>query len=243
MRKRCAPLVPGPRRTGSGVGLLFGAMISAALGVTGPAHAQSATGPQNAARPGVEAKGAADAQAKAAREARDFVDAKARALFSGTEAPEPAVLLALVDIPAIARFTLGREARVIAPADFQRYVKATEKYLTSALSAQTGRFAGAKVRVLDSVARTADDAVVRVRVSPREGETTDLRWRVVRRGSEWKVLDLEAAGIWLAIQARAETQALLEQNGGNIDPVIARYDALGQKFAEEHAQAQGKPRP
>ncbi len=203
-------------------GLALCLALAPALGLPPSAHAQKA-GPQ--------------AATVAAQDARNFVEARARELFSGSQKPDPAVLLALVDTPAIARFTLGREARVIAPADFQRYVKATESYLSAALSAQIGRFAGAKVQVLDALARTPQDAVVRTRITPKGGETVDLRWRVVRRGPEWKVLDLEAAGIWLAIQARAETQALLEQNGGNIDPVITRYEALGRKFAEEQAAA------
>ena len=50
-----------------------------------------------------------------------------------------------------------------------------------------------------------------------------VRWRVIERKGNWSVVDLEVAGIWLAIEQRAQVASILSRPGANIDDVIAQF--------------------
>ena len=46
---------------------------------------------------------------------------------------------------------------------------------------------------------------------------------VIERKGAWSVVDLEVAGIWLAIEQRAQVASLLSRPGADIDDVIAQF--------------------
>jgi phospholipid transport system substrate-binding protein len=55
------------------------------------------------------------------------------------------------------------------------------------------------------------------------GSPITLRWRVIERGGKWSVVDLEFAGLWLAIEQRAQVSAILDRPGADIEDVIATF--------------------
>ncbi len=65
---------------------------------------------------------------------------------------------------------------------------------------------------------------------PGEAPET-VRWRVINRNGSWRVVDVQAFGLWLAIEQRAQIAAILDQNGGSIDDVIASLDE-GEGFGK-----------
>lgn len=168
------------------------------------------------------------APAFAQASAEDLVRATAAKIF---EEPAPAsteaeFLLQSVDVPAVTRFALGRHARSIAPADYARFEAAARGYLFRTLEAQLRTYGDARVELRETITRKPNDVIVRTRLTPKRGEALDLSWRLIDRGAGWKVVDLEVFGLWLAIETRAQFQALLEQPGANVDTLIARLETL-----------------
>ena len=79
-----------------------------------------------------------------------------------------------------------------------------------------------EVEVVDTAARNARDAIVTTEL---HGGAVPLkvRWRVIERKGSWSVVDLEVAGIWLAIEQRAQVASILSRPGADIDDVIAQF--------------------
>jgi len=128
-----------------------------------------------------------------------------------------------LDVDAIARFTLGRHGKSLDAGTKTRFAEAFEAYLRRQVVANADQITGADVKITKTLARNARDAVVTT-VTERAGETIILRWRVIERGGKWAVVDLEFAGIWLAIEQRAQVSALLDRPGADIESVIAQFE-------------------
>ena len=127
-----------------------------------------------------------------------------------------------IDTQAIARFTLGRHGRTLAPAQKARFANAFEDFLRRQIDANAHQFAGVEVLVVDTAKRNSRDAIVTTEVRG-VGEPLKVRWRVIERGGKWSVVDLEVAGIWLAIEQRAQVAAILGRPGADIEDVIAQF--------------------
>lgn len=128
-----------------------------------------------------------------------------------------------LDVQAIARFTLGRHGKTLSDQDKARYVTAFESFLHRQISNNADQFVGVELTVTKTLARNDHDAVVTT-VVDRAGDRQTLRWRVIERGGKWSVVDLEFAGIWLAIEQRAQVSAILDRPGANIETLIAEFE-------------------
>ncbi len=131
-------------------------------------------------------------------------------------------VLSHIDTRAIASFTLGRYGRTLAPAEKARFITAFEDYLRRQIEANAHQFSGVEVDVIDSQARNARDSIITTQVRREDGEMK-IRWRVIERRGKWSVVDLEVAGIWLAIEQRAQVAAILGRPGASIEDVIAQF--------------------
>ncbi len=142
-----------------------------------------------------------------------------------TSAEKDAVTDTVLDrlnLPLIARFTLGKHAKRLEDGQAKRFTAAMETYLREQIDRHSDELSGADVSVLKTVNRNAHDAVVTTRVDG-SGKPMTLRWRVIQRAGKWSVVDIEYAGVWLAIEQRAQVSAILDRPGADIDDVIAVF--------------------
>ena len=128
-----------------------------------------------------------------------------------------------IDTRAIANFTLGRHGRTIPAADKARFVAAFEDFLRRQIETNVDQFKGIEVEVVDTAARNARDAIVTTELHGGAAVPLKVRWRVIERKGAWSVVDLEVAGIWLAIEQRAQVASILSRPGADIDDVIAQF--------------------
>jgi phospholipid transport system substrate-binding protein len=128
-----------------------------------------------------------------------------------------------IDVPTVAHFTLGKYANRISDDERQRFTAAFDTFLTSSFRKHNDDFANSKVEVIGSVDRSATDSIVETRVTPADGDVMTVRWRVMERSGEWKVVDVEVLGLWLAIEQRAQIAAIMDKPRATIDDAI---DAL-----------------
>ncbi|MEO1305039.1 MAG: ABC transporter substrate-binding protein [Pseudomonadota bacterium] len=130
-------------------------------------------------------------------------------------------MLSHVDTRAIANFTLGRYGAGLSAADKTRFIRAFESYLHRQIEANAHQFSGVEVSVTDTKARNARDAIVTTEIRGA-GDSLKVRWRVIERKGSWSVVDLEVAGIWLAIEQRAQVAAILSRPGADIEDLIVQ---------------------
>lgn len=130
-----------------------------------------------------------------------------------------------IDVPMVARFTLGKYANRISEDERQRFTTAFDKFLATAFDKHTEDFVNSKVEVLGSVDRSPTDCVVETRVKPADGDEMTVRWRVMERDGAWRVVDVEVSGLWLAIEQRAQIAAIMDKPHATIDDAIAALDS------------------
>lgn len=128
------------------------------------------------------------------------------------------------DIPAVARFCLGRYRARFDDKTYAEYTKEFRNFLLAAYQGQLDRFRGEKVTLLGSNVRKPGDVVVNTRVSQKRAGKEDLpvNWRV-KKGADgsWRIIDLSALGVWLAIEQQASFANALDQANGDPNALIA----------------------
>ncbi|ABI76030.1 toluene tolerance protein, Ttg2 family [Hyphomonas neptunium ATCC 15444] len=131
---------------------------------------------------------------------------------------EADAILELIDVDRVAPFTMGRHWRTMDDATQASFVKAFRQFARVQLREHLAEFSDAEVEILRTVERKPGDAIVTTKVSADSEEHT-VSWRVTENDG-WKVTDIEAMGLWFAIEQRAQFQAMLDQNGGNVNELI-----------------------
>ena len=82
------------------------------------------------------------------------------------------------------------------------------------------RYAGQQVQVTGSVQRAPGDVLVYSRVTGGE-RPAEVLWRVLRSGDgRWRAVDVQVAGIWLAVTQQQDFVSTLDNNRGDINVLI-----------------------
>lgn len=140
------------------------------------------------------------------------------------------------DLPRISRFVLGRYARAITPAQFNLFRDRFTRYAISVYATQLDQFRGDSIRVTGSIDPRPGESIVASRISRRAGNPLLVRWRVQRYANgEFRIIDVELGGVFLAIQQRSDFEAFLEQAGGKTEALITRLETLSTQLQTEAA--------
>ncbi|MBU4569311.1 MAG: ABC transporter substrate-binding protein, partial [Alphaproteobacteria bacterium] len=60
------------------------------------------------------------------------------------------------------------------------------------------------------------DSIVTTRVSTPYRDPMIMRMRLLQRGGDWRIVDVEAHGLWLAIEQRAQVVDALSRPGATV---------------------------
>jgi len=182
------------------------------------------------------------AHAQAARDpgAEQFVQTQAQRVVSvlndkGERTPDKirafrAIVDEIADVPKITSFVLGKYGRTITPAQRQRFATVFREYAQNVYEKRLGDYHGESVKVIGSVVRKPGDIVVNTLISGGKlDQPVQASWRVLGSGSSWKVVDVQVAGIWLAITQQQDFVSTIDNNGGNIDVLISQLEKQTQQ--------------
>jgi phospholipid transport system substrate-binding protein len=140
-------------------------------------------------------------------------------MHQGAEGHESNFIVDEVDMPRVSKFVLGKYGRDASAEDLALFASRLDTFMRNFLSSRSDELSNANVEVLSSVDRNATDSIVTTRVSSPTREPMIMRWRVLMRDGEWRLVDVEVHGLWLAIEQRAQVASLLDKNGANIRDV------------------------
>ncbi|MBW3560462.1 MAG: ABC transporter substrate-binding protein [Proteobacteria bacterium] len=125
------------------------------------------------------------------------------------------------DVPRITTFVLGKYARTASPAQRAQFAQVFRAYATSVYERRLGEYGGERVQVTGSAIRRPGDVVVSTLISGgRLSRPETVRWRVVRSGSSWRVVDVEVRGVYLAVTQQADFTSTLDNAGGDLNVLI-----------------------
>ncbi len=153
--------------------------------------------------------------------AEDLIVSAATEVFLDKAAANPEPVLAAIDFDAVARFTLGRHGRTLADNDLATFQTALREQISQTYRSQLGKYPDAQLRVLGSTDRNERDSIVRTELARVGKRPVDVNWRVMKRNGEWRVVDVQFSGVWLAIEQRAQFAAILDRPGADISTVIS----------------------
>lgn len=134
---------------------------------------------------------------------------------------EASKLMDLIAVDEISRFALGKYARTADDAALSTYQTAFKGYLQNQLQSHLSDIGAVQFEIVNTIERDSDDIIVETTATGADAELSEVNWRLKKIGGTWKVVDVEAMGLWLAIEQRAQFDAKLGSNGGDVEALAA----------------------
>jgi phospholipid transport system substrate-binding protein len=125
------------------------------------------------------------------------------------------------DVPAIARFVLGRYWRVASESEKAEYLKLFEDFIVQTYVQRFNDFAGAQLKVLQTRAGQDNEVVstMEAALPTRPPARFDVRMR--RDEDRFKIFDVVVEGISMSVTQRDDFSAVIQRNGGKIEGLLA----------------------
>jgi phospholipid transport system substrate-binding protein len=125
------------------------------------------------------------------------------------------------DVPAIARFVLGRYWRVASESERAEYLKLFENFIVQNYIQRFNDFAGAEIRVLQTRASQENEVVstMEAALPSRPAARFDIRMR--RDDGHFKIFDVVVEGISMSVTQRDDFAAVIQRNGGKVEGLLA----------------------
>jgi len=126
------------------------------------------------------------------------------------------------DIPAIGRFVLGRYWRATDEVARGEFLAVFEDVMVDRFAPQFTGYAGTKFKIgAIREVKEGNQLMVSSTVAPPNSEVVQVDWRLRSSNGEFKVLDVTAQGVSMALTLRSEYGSVLKNSGGKIDTLIA----------------------
>ncbi len=132
------------------------------------------------------------------------------------------------DIPAIGRFVLGRYWRRANEEERAAFLATFEDLLVHRFLPLFADYSGEKISI--GVARpfrnNPDFVSVSSKLLREKGEPIHIDWRVRRRDDGYRIVDIVAEGISIAVTLRSEYTSVLKRNGGDVSVLVRKLRAM-----------------
>ena len=133
------------------------------------------------------------------------------------------LVMSAIDLNLISKFVLSKTWKNATDDQKGRYIQAFKNYFINSYANKLDQYSGEQVEVVD--AEEAGKYVIVNSFIYREGTDTlkiNLKWRLLNRDGEIKIIDLNIEGISLIIAQREEFQSFLANNEGDLEKLIEK---------------------
>ena len=130
------------------------------------------------------------------------------------------VFNAYADVPTIAKYALGRDARTASEVQLKAYIKAFSGYFANKYGKRFREFIGGKIEI-KSVVKVKNYYSVNTIAHMPAYEPFEVNFLVSDRSGQPLVFNLIIEGVNMLLAERQEIRALLDRNLGDIDALIA----------------------
>ncbi len=129
------------------------------------------------------------------------------------------------DVPTIARYCLGADARSASPAQMQAYTAAFRGYIASKYGRRFREFVGGEI-IVEGAAPVKSWIEVETTVQLRGRSPLRMDFHVSDRSGSHKFFNFIIEGVNMLLTERAEIGALLDRQGRNLDALTAEIGAV-----------------
>jgi phospholipid transport system substrate-binding protein len=124
------------------------------------------------------------------------------------------------DVPAVARFALGRYWAT-ASADQQReFVNLFTTYTVRAYTVRFNEYSGQQFKVTGSRPEGDNSSLVSSLLGGGAGQPIRIDWRVEGASGVYKVTDVVVEGVSMMVTQRQEFSAVIQRGGGDIEALL-----------------------
>ena len=135
------------------------------------------------------------------------------------------IFLAYGDVPTIARYSLGTDARGLSGDQMARYQAAFSTYVARKYGSRFREFIGGRILVED--ARAVPNGIEVQTTADLRGEAPfRVDFWVSDRSGQLKFFNMVIEGVNMLLSERTEIQAMLDQRGGDVERLIADLSRL-----------------
>jgi phospholipid transport system substrate-binding protein len=134
---------------------------------------------------------------------------------SGSVSAFAGVLRKHMDVPSIGISALGPHAAALPRNDRPAYFNGMISFISKYAAKEAPKYPVASAVVIGQGEETVGGSTVDSRITLRSGESYDIRWKLVRRGSGYKVRDAQVVGFWMTSFLDNLFQNYISENGNN----------------------------
>lgn len=124
------------------------------------------------------------------------------------------------DVPYIGRFVLGRFWNQATPPQQEEYQKLFEKMIVSTYADRFIEYSGETFKITGSRPEGDTDAVVTTQIVRPNGPPVNVDWRVRKRDSGFKIIDVIVEGVSMSVTQRSEFASVISSSGGQIEGLL-----------------------
>jgi phospholipid transport system substrate-binding protein len=132
------------------------------------------------------------------------------------------------DIPAIAKFTLGRYWRTATEEQRAEFIQLFEDFIVQSYSTRFAEYRGEAFQVAGSDNDDRGVTIVHSRIDMPSSEDVRVDWHLRPRDGSFAIVDIVVEGVSMAVTQRSEFASVIQSRGG----VAGLLDALRAKNAQ-----------
>ena len=123
-------------------------------------------------------------------------------------------------ISAIAIYSLGPYRKKLPASRKRQYYSLVTRHISQVFAAHSKKLAGQSVKAISSRAR-GRTVIVKSKLKYPSGKTSNVTWRLIKRGSGFKIFDVNVQGIWLASTQKTDFISVMRRNNGDINALFS----------------------
>ena len=134
-----------------------------------------------------------------------------------------------IDLNLISKFVLSKAWKNASDDQKVKYLSAFKTYFVNSYANRLNQYSGEKVKVISS--QEAGKFVIVESQIVRDGTDTlqiNLKWRILNKDNDIKIIDLNVEGISLIIAQREEFQSFLANNDNDLDKLIDKLNSINE---------------
>ncbi|HEX3498491.1 MAG TPA: ABC transporter substrate-binding protein [Stellaceae bacterium] len=124
------------------------------------------------------------------------------------------------DVPAVARFALGRYWTIASPAQQQEFTTLFTAYMVHVYAVRFNEFTGQQFKVTGSRPEGDASTLVTSQLGSDGNQPVKIDWRVAKVAGGFKITDIVVEGISMMVTQRQEFSAVIQRGGGDIEALL-----------------------
>ena len=139
------------------------------------------------------------------------------------------LVMSAIDLNLISQFVLSKTWKSATDDQKERYISAFKAYFINSYANKLDQYSGERI-IVNGSEEAGKYVIVDTNII-REGTDTlkiNLKWRLLNKNGDIRIIDLNIEGISLVIAQREEFQSFLANNNGDLEALIEKIVSVSE---------------